>query len=175
MCKPASFIVTRERTYFGKYTDSHTKIFKEHGLKDDGQAITVEVTPPNDNFREPFDNWLFRVDSNHRLPKWWNAQWAEAECKALLPEWAKTHLFLDQKGLKIDLKNVEDPSMIFVNCEAEVSNQTGGLVRFYDNSTGTVSGQTGGDVRFWENSTGTVSGQTGGDVRFWDNSKRIDA
>ena len=55
MCNAASFIVTRERTYFSKYSDSHTVIFEEHGIKDDGEAVTVEVTPPNSEYSLPFE------------------------------------------------------------------------------------------------------------------------
>ena len=125
MCQAASFIVTREMTYFSKTSDSHTVIFEENGLKDDGEAITVEVTPPDDDYSLPFEKWEFKVDSNHKLPEWWNAGWAEQTCRELLPEWAKHHLFIG-KDLEFDLTDRPNPSLIFVNCKVKIKNQQGG-------------------------------------------------
>lgn len=102
MCQAASFIVTRERTYFSKSSDSHTVIFEEHGIKDDGQAITVEVVPPDNDYRLPFEKWVFRLDSEHELPDWWNNDLASRKIYSC----ALVHLSVTLSGIGFGLLQI---------------------------------------------------------------------
>jgi hypothetical protein len=186
MCRQASFIITKERIFFSKVSDSHSKILEEFDIT--GEHVAVEISPKDNDYRLPLKDWQFRIDSNFPLPEWWNEKWGEQITREELPKWAKYHLFRNRKNLRFS----GEMSIILINCKdvvidnqsggycefsgnstGTISNQSGGDCWFNDNSTGTVSNQTGGDCKFSGNSTGTVSNQTGGDCRFYGNSTKI--
>jgi hypothetical protein len=165
MCKQASFIITKERIFFSKISDRHSRILEEFGIT--GEHVAVEISPKDNDYRLPLKDWQFRIDSNFPLPEWWNGKWGEQITREELPKWAKYHLFKNKKNLKFS----GEVSVILINCkDVVIDNQSGGNCWFYDNSTGTVSNQSGGNCRFSDNSTGTVSNQSGGDCWFSDNS-----
>ena len=168
MCNAASFIVTKTQVFFGKYHDSHELMITDNGLKDKEPIdfVRTEIVPPNNDYKLPFDKWIFKTDQDI-LPNWYNMKWAEEQCREALPEWAKTHIY---KSGNHKFENGNFSLIFFGNAKAEISSQTGGYCRFWENSTGTVSRQTGGYCSFWENSTGTVSSQTGGSCWFRENS-----
>ena len=92
MCTPASFVVTRHAALYDESSDKHEVIIKNNKL-DDNQPVPdfvrCEVVPPDGNYSLPFDKWVYRVDQDV-LPSWYNAKWAEAECRKALPAWAAT-------------------------------------------------------------------------------------
>ena len=99
MCKPASFIVTKDKVFWSKRTDSHSEIIKEHNLCESGvrgvNVVPVEITPPKDDLSLPLKQWKFCVDFAdilRELPEWWDQEKHEAMCRLELKEWAKVKL-----------------------------------------------------------------------------------
>jgi len=124
MCKPASMIIARKnRAVFSAKTDSHQDIIAEFGLSETDRLgeidlVPVEITPPKGNLSLPLSKWEFGVDYGEykrELPEWWNADKAEAACRAKLPEWADTRL----KGWR--LKEAFKPINPFKLTPAEMS------------------------------------------------------
>ena len=97
MCKLKSAIVLKDRIFMPDY-DSHERMIKELGLKDDylGASKTfvrVELSPENGDVFSAIENWKLTVDQDIR-PEWFS----EDECKLLLiekvKEWATTHILV---------------------------------------------------------------------------------
>ena len=95
MCEPASFILTKDRAYWSKLTDSHKDIIAEFGLHTDGakgpKIVRVEITPPDGKFDAPLDQWKYKVDQD-QTPKWFDAAEGEQAARLALVEWAAFHV-----------------------------------------------------------------------------------
>ena len=86
--------MTKSRVLFDPLGDSHEDIIAANGLNDrkgSPDFVRVEVVPPNLDYTLPFDKWVYKVDQDW-LPDWYCAAEAEAACRAVLPEWARTHI-----------------------------------------------------------------------------------
>ena len=165
MCKAASFIVTMNDILFSEKSDSHEEIIRENNLDDsDINFVRVEISPPNNDYQQPFDLWVFSTDQTN-VPDWYNAENAERFCREKLPIWAKFHIFTCDS--KHDGGNL---SLIFLAGKHEIKGQTGGDVLALNTSTVRSSGQTGGYVLACDTSTVRSSGQTGGYVLAYDTS-----
>jgi hypothetical protein len=107
MCRPASFVVTKDRVYWSKSSDSHEDIIKENGLKESNirneiQFVRVEIVPPDNDFRKPLDEWRFHTDQDIR-PEWYVESEEEKRVRAVLPEWLESKVILpDQSVEKVD-------------------------------------------------------------------------
>jgi len=104
MCKPASFVATKDRVYWSEKTDSHHEIISEHELCENGirgvNVVPLEITPENGNLSLPLKKWKFAIDFAgfaRDLPEWWNAEKYEAMARAELKNWAAIKL----KGWKV--------------------------------------------------------------------------
>jgi len=90
MCNPASFIVTKDQTFWSKKTDSHEEIISELNLVEivasKTTLVRVEITPDGGDLTLPIDQWQYRVDQDI-LPDWYDAEEVEKRCRAVLPEW----------------------------------------------------------------------------------------
>lgn len=96
MCKPASMILTRERVYWSRETDSHEEIVKEFNLNDDwsyGQVpriVRVEIVPPRTDghldFAAPAYEWVFHLDQKE-IPRWYDKVEVEERTRQALLEW----------------------------------------------------------------------------------------
>ena len=148
MCKPASMVVTKDRVYWSRTTDSHTEIIREYGLADNQDAalikhVAVEISPPNGMYAVPLDNWEFTVDQD-LLPDWWDAEDAERRVRAQLPAWAGAKLVV--AGQIRDC--VRDGEVI-------VSVLPGGTIKRVDGDTiecvygGTIKRVDGGTVQYY--------------------------
>jgi hypothetical protein len=95
MCKEASFVLTKDRAFFSKTSDSHDQIIIEHDLHADGvggpNVARVEIVPPGGDYRLPLDQWVYSLDQDI-VPEWYDAEECEARVRQVLPEWvaAKT-------------------------------------------------------------------------------------
>ena len=93
MCRPASMVVTRDKVFWSELSDSHDEIIREFGLTDEVAGritlVRVEITPPEDNFSAPLDQWIFRVDQD-LLPEWAekDVDKVEARTRDVLVCWA---------------------------------------------------------------------------------------
>ena len=90
MCKPASFILTKDRVFWSRFTDSHEDIISEFSLNADGvkspNIVRVEIVPPNGDMTRPAAEWAFAVDQDI-LPKWFDVEWGEKRARAALADW----------------------------------------------------------------------------------------
>lgn len=90
MCRPASMIVLRDGLRGSKYSDSHCEIMQEFGIYCDTvrgpSCVAVEITPPENTFNLPPQEWVFRTDQDI-LPDWYDAREAEARVRLELPAW----------------------------------------------------------------------------------------
>ena len=87
MCKPASFVVTKNKVCWSTKSDSHEEIIAEHKLHADGvqgpNIVRVEIVPPGDDFRLPLDQWIFKTDQ-YILPQWYDATDVESRARVAL-------------------------------------------------------------------------------------------
>ena len=119
MCKPASFVVTKECVFWSKLSDGHEDIIREFNLHDDGvggpNIVRIEIAPPNGNLSLPLKQWIYKVDQD-TLPKWYDAKTCERECRAELKKWVKQKLtgwkvkeaFNPVNPLLLELKAIEN-------------------------------------------------------------------
>jgi len=94
MCKPASFIVTKDKVFFSNKSDSHEDIIKEFDLHEGSGRINfvrTEITPPKDNFSLSLDKWEFKLDQTE-FPDWFEVNECEKNCRIELKKWAKVKL-----------------------------------------------------------------------------------
>ena len=95
MCKPASFVATKDRVYWSRFSDEHQRIIGEYNLCEDGSRgpniVRVEITPPDRDWCADLDDWEFRADQDV-LPEWWDADTGERRARAALQEWAAAKL-----------------------------------------------------------------------------------
>lgn len=94
MCQEASFVLTKPKVYWSRFTDSHEEIIKEFGLHADGVAngvngpsiLRVEVRPPNGDMTRPPAEWEFVVDQDI-MPEWFDAKRDSDRTRAALIDW----------------------------------------------------------------------------------------
>jgi len=103
MCSPASFIVTKDKVFWSKRSDSHEDIIREFDLCVDGidrpKIVRVEITPPDNNFRIPLEDWQLHIDevviSFDLLPSWFNMDDVSKRTREALKKWASSKLVID--------------------------------------------------------------------------------
>jgi hypothetical protein len=93
MCNPCSMIVRKNDVLWSRLHDSHTEIRAEFSVPEETdasgrfiKAVAVEITPPDDDWNAPLDQWCFKVDQD-LLPDWWDAADAERHVREVLPDW----------------------------------------------------------------------------------------
>ena len=105
MCNPASFVVTKDRVFWSKRSDSHEYIIKEFDLCADGidgpKIVRVEITPPNNNFRAPLEDWQLNIDevviSCDLLPSWFNMDDVSRRTRSALKNWISKRIIDSNK------------------------------------------------------------------------------
>ena len=148
MCKPASFVLTKDQVFFSQDSDSHEDIILEFKLTPNTDEkivlLQVEIVPPKEDYRLPLSKWYFKVDQDLK-PDWFDAKTDEKRTRAKLKDWKKSHFITSGEVSK-------GQSRIVLSGSVKVS---GGKAEFYGSSQGTVSG---GEAWFWGSSQGKVSG-----------------
>ena len=95
MCRPASFVLTKDRVFWSINTDSHEDIIAEHKLHQDGvrgpNILRIEITPPDDDFTAPAKKWNFRLDQDI-MPAWFDAEKDEKRARLELAKWIKSRV-----------------------------------------------------------------------------------
>ena len=108
MCKPVSGWVTQDAVFWSKTTEAHTEIAAEYGLHIDGcrgaNAVAVECSPIDKDYRLPLDQWVFRVDDAFPVPEWADMSEIEARFRVVLPDWLAAKVVLP--GQKVDANQV---------------------------------------------------------------------
>ena len=82
MCQPASFIETKSKVFWSKFSDSHEDIIQEHKLHEGARInfVRIEITPPDMDFTKPISKWIYNVDQDI-TPDWFNKKTSEEKCR----------------------------------------------------------------------------------------------
>ena len=126
MCKPASFVVTKDQVFWSKNSDSHQSIADENNLHTDGvrgvNVVFTEVSPAGGNVTLPVNQWKYMVDERSLglLPDWYDAADVEKRCRVALAEWAA------QKLIWADHADITDGNYFI--CGGTVNQVSGGTV-----------------------------------------------
>lgn len=95
MCSPASFVLTKDKVFWSRNSDSHERIIDENNLHVDGvrgpNIVRVEITPLHGDMRKPLSRWKYYCDQDV-LPAWYDAKTDEKRARAALKAWAKANL-----------------------------------------------------------------------------------
>ena len=117
MCKLKSAIILKDRIFMPDY-DSHSKMLEELGITDDyfnasKVFVRAELVPENGDVFSDIDGWKFEVDQDI-TPEWFDEKDCAERMRKAVKEWANTHIFIGQNGLKIShgenifIKDCED-------------------------------------------------------------------
>ena len=117
MCKLKSAIILKDRIFMPDY-DSHSKMLEELKITDDyfnasKVFVRAELVPENGNVFSDIDSWEFSVDQDI-TPEWFDEKDCAERMRKAVKEWANTHIFIGQNGLKIShgenilIKDCED-------------------------------------------------------------------
>ena len=117
MCKLKSAIILKDRIFMPDY-DSHSKMLEELGITDDyinasKVFVRAELVPENEDIFSDIDGWKFSVDQDI-TPEWFDEKDCTERMRKAVKEWANTHIFIGQNGLKIShgenilIKDCED-------------------------------------------------------------------
>ena len=119
MCKLKSAIILKDRIFMPDY-DSHSKMLEELKITDDyfnasKVFVRAELSPKNEDVFSDIDGWKFCVDQDI-TPEWFDEKDCAERMRKAVKEWANTHIFIGQNGLKLshgenifikDCKNVD--------------------------------------------------------------------
>ena len=133
MRRPFSCIVTKGKKVLTNRTHSHEDIVKEHNLRDNclinRKWVRIEVCPENYKYTSNVDDWIFHVDEEDTLPKWFmlNQEFYESLCRKAAKNWKDKcvdklgqYVIKYRNGTKIWYKNGlrhrdEGPAIEWVN------------------------------------------------------------
>ena len=156
MCHPASFVLTKDRVFWSKKTDSHAEIISEFSLCEsirnespatcESCTLKVEIVPPREGaFDAPLNEWVFRVDQDI-TPKWFDAAADEKRARAALEDWAKSKLVRANESREV----LSGEFVIFVMASGVVQNVwdsgvvqnlIGGCVLFFNRFSCKITGK----------------------------------
>ena len=143
MCKLKSAIILKDRIFIPDY-DSHSKMLEELKIKDDyfnasKKFVRAELVPENGDVFSDIDSWKFSVDQDI-TPEWFDEKDCAERMRKAVKEWANTHIFIGQNGLKIShgenifIKDCEDVD-ICGNATVEYICDNATVKYIYDNAT----------------------------------------
>ncbi len=105
MSQPASFVVTKNKVFWSKKSDSHQDIIEEYHLVEmvNNQVtfVRTEISPEDRDLRRPPKEWKFIVEQDI-LPDWYDPKEVERRCRIALTKWRKTKLIIDKNA---EIKN----------------------------------------------------------------------
>ncbi|MDD5112363.1 MAG: hypothetical protein PHG85_07455 [Candidatus Altiarchaeota archaeon] len=130
MCKPASFIVLKDRVVWSKRTDSHEDIIAEFGLHEGAARVNfvrVEISPAGGDLASDPASWVYRTDQDS-VPKWYDPAAAEAEVRAELAAW------VEAKVIASGRRDISD-GQIYAYGSATVKAYGSATVRAYGSAT----------------------------------------
>ena len=108
MCRAASFVVTKDKVFWSKMTDSHEEIIREFDLCPEvaGKACVVrcEIVPDGRRYDSDPATWAYKTDQDaDTLPKWFDAADVEARARVALAEWVSTRVI--KSGIVQDVES----------------------------------------------------------------------
>jgi len=129
-------IVTKNKVFWSKTTDSHEDIIAEFGLTEIVRnAVTfvrVEIIPPEDRFEAPRADWHWCVDQDV-LPAWWDAKDAENRCRIELKNWIRAKVRRSGKHTAKD-------GFVYLCCTAQGEFYGTAQATLFDNAKATLHG-----------------------------------
>jgi hypothetical protein len=166
MCSPASFVLTKDKIFWGTESDSHDEIIAEHKLHADGvrgaNIVRVEITPQHGNFLLPIDEWTYKLDQDDK-PKWYDATECEALVRTTLPEWMAAKIVLPEQKIE----RVTDRNLVAVY--GDIQSVEGGTIQSVRGGTiqsvysGTIQSVEGGTIQSVY--SGTIQSVEGGTIQ----------
>ncbi len=166
MCQPASFILTKDKVFWGTKSDAHEAIIEEHKLHADGakgpNIVRVEIVPKDNDFRLPLDEWVYKLDQDKK-PKWYDAAECEARARLVLPDWLAAKVVLP--GEKI-----ESLSRDLIAVYGDIHYVRGGTIQYVEGGTiqyvrgGTIQYVYGGTIQYVYG--GTIQYVEGGTIQY---------
>lgn len=94
MCTAAALVLTKDKVFWSKTSNSHLVIIRENRLHADGvrgpNLVEVEITPPGSDYSIPLEGWKYSVTQDV-LPDWYDQERDERRAREALKEWSKYH------------------------------------------------------------------------------------
>jgi hypothetical protein len=165
MCKAASFVVTKDKVFWSKKTDSHEDIIREFGLSPEVAGkicvLRCEIVPPiNERYDLPAKDWIYKTDQQEdKLPEWFDAVDVEKRCRESLSEWIKARVFV---GVECDIHD----TVAFAFKASKVA--ACGSSKVTARGSSTVAARDSSTVTAWDSSTVTALGSS--TVTAWESS-----
>jgi len=176
MCRPASMVVTKQKVFWSKNSDSHEDIIEEFKLdegklREQPKLVRVEIVPPNEDYKLPFSKWNYRLDQDIK-PKWYDEKKVEARVRKHLKEWRKCKVVMPNE----EKREIKTGNIVAIYGTVKyirggtVEYIDGGIVEYIDG--GTVEYIYGGTVEYMRGGTvecirgGTVEYIYGGTVKY---------
>ena len=143
MCRLKSAIILKDRIFMPDY-ESHSKMLEELKITDDyfnasKVFVRAELVPENGDVFSDIDGWKLCVDQDI-TPEWFDEKDCAERMRKAVKEWANTHIFIGQNGLKIShgenifIKDCEDVD-ICDNATVEYIYGNATVKNIYDNAT----------------------------------------
>ena len=181
MCRPASFVLSKDKVFWSKSTDSHEDIIEEFELVVSVASkitiLRVEITPPNGDMREPLEKWSFKVDQDIR-PKWFELDKDQTRARAALTKWYAYRVMLDGNRELSGNDHVYclgGELILFGNSSADMYGNSSAVMRenssafMWDNSSAVMDGNRRAVMR--GNSSSVMHGNSS--AVMWDNSSAV--
>ena len=150
MCKLKSAIILKDRIFMPDY-DSHSKMLEELGITDDyinasKVFVRAELSPADGDVFSNIDDWKLEVDQDI-TPEWFDEKDCAERMRKAVKEWANTHIFIGQNGLKIS----HGENIFIKDCEDVDICDNATVKNIYDNATVISSPYTK-----WDNSAALI-------------------
>ena len=155
MCRPASFVVTKAKVFWGLRTESHEEIISENRLKEMSVRgtptfVRVEIVPPKDDWTAPIRKWEYRLDQDLR-PQWYDPADCERRTRAALKCWYKAKVVGENQTVT-DISGSDTKCYVLGTVESVSGN---GTVK-YVSDNGTVKYVSGNGTVKYVHGNGTV-------------------
>jgi len=98
MCRPASFVLTKDKVLWLPGTNSHEEIIEQYKLNDRTNKpdfVRIEIAPPTNNYIPQYDaplsRWIYKIGQDY-LPPWYVPEVDEKRAREELPAWYGAHI-----------------------------------------------------------------------------------
>jgi len=99
MCTFVSIVLTKDNAFWALH-DNHSQIIADNKLVETvaGRVtlVRIELTPPNNNYSAPLDQWRYRVDQD-LLPEWYEPDATEERARRAFCELAAKRILREGK------------------------------------------------------------------------------